>query len=889
MNDGMRPYDPSNVPYGWTVDFGGSWNSNGDIGSVSAVGYSRFLAEGIINGKTLSTDSYPYLVSRGRAIHGGSWAVGIIDTTDSEYLFGYYSNTIWDTKSISLPSGKSIKQFVVRSWGTIQVDYLAVSSLPVSFLKPLYMEVNRNITEEFDTARLELDYQDVKSIEDNLGGSHIKIWLAKDTLITDNSFKKVFTGQVEKIRKVVEGHTPRKLEVEAFGYGKYLSQRIIRQGKVFEGPIDQIARGIVDDLVDEGLITTKGISSFTDATRKVIKSSTSIQETLAELAEDYDAEYFVDFGGDLNFFKKGTRVNTIQLDIDETTEFPYEEDYSNIINAQEVMGIDEDTRGSDTAWSDSLTNWIGSGSLSLSSKIIDPDASGSYSIRNTMSTSGTMWFARDMGTIDLSLGGVLHYSLQIRCPVPSDKPAPKLRTKTYFISKNGTVTIETEASGGLSAERTLPEVDEIGMYKAIPQYYYFYYPMAKFEVPFSYKLAMEADTNGTIDWDEINTIKIEVSSPTISPVGAIAWLDNVYIDQVPYYGYTEDQASIQKYGKREGIPFIDRSLDSNTKCQFLSSLIVATYKDPVRIIEDVKTIRNFEFNPGDECTLSVKEMQSIPVILRSVRHEVEGLNFDTYLTFSERYIPEPERLFAIAKKQLEAFAWDIEAWKNARFAPTGVIPTRSERLDFWEAKNEFAMFSFTQSRALLALGESDAGWEIADSTNANLKVGLLELWTPPNYDTPETLVVNTLRISDRVIENTLLAATAKIMISGSSFELARYYIGDLTDAFGFRFDTINVGSSSVRVLGQTRVNGTPYSIVLDTIPMGEIHWFDMRYDKPRGTVYFYIDRTLKGYLSQLPTTSTLAPIFVDIQGWDISNTKSSTITFRGWELGEPWW
>jgi hypothetical protein len=200
------------------------------------------------------------------------------------------------------------------------------------------------------------------------------------------------------------------------------------------------------------------------------------------------------------------------------------------------------------------------------------------------------------------------------------------------------------------------------------------------------------------------------------------------------------------------------------------------------------------------------------------------------------------------------------------------------------------MFSFTQSRVLLALGESDAGWEISDTGYANLKVGLLELSTPPNPDATVAVMRNTLRISDQVIENTLLTASAKIMLTGDSIDVGMYYIGDLTDGFGFQFEPLPFpdGSSTIEVYGYTRVGGVASSVLLGTIYTGDLHWYDIRYDKPAGTVYFYIDREYKGYLASLPTIATIAPIYVEIASYDILGSHFATITFRGWELGEPW-
>jgi len=718
MNDGLHPYNSSTSPYGFVLD-GAMYSTDKDVGSLITTypSYTTIWANLVLNDNTLSVSDYPYVIVRGKQISdSANWKFGVKYTDNSETFSPLYSNTTWDRYVLAPDTLKSYQSIALACQGTAYFDYVCISSTIPMTLHPLSMTVDRLLTEEISSAEITLDYEDVKDV--SFLGSHLKIWLAKETIVTTEDYHKVFTGKVEKVSKTIQGHTPRDLVIEATGYGKYLQKKMLGHLKVYDGRIHDIVRGMVSDLVEDGLITSNSISTFSDHTRKKLTSNQSVFDALVDLAEDYGADFYVDIGGDLNFFRKGTRVNTINIDVDETVEYPYSEDINSLINYQEVVGLDGKTLGTDLEYSDSTVNWSCSGILAEDTDIYDP-AGNPPSIRCSLPSGGTIWFARDMGTLDLSLGGVLHFSLQLKTLRPEDLKSPTPKIRTYFIGPEGQYFVDVEASGGLSARRSLYRYDGIEYPMYVNNFYFWYYPMTRIDIPFNYKAGTEEQTIGTNpDWSEINTIKVEILDPLPSTL-AVAWLDNMSIDGVYYSATISNTLSIKEYGRSEGVPIgPDPSLDTPDKCTLMASLIVATYKDPIRVIEDVKTIRSFDYNLGDECTLSVKEMSSVPVILRNIRHELEGMNFDTYLTFSKRYIPSAEKLLATAKKQLEAYGWNIEAWKRAK-QPTNITPTRSEEIEFWETDLEFPRAALVSAAFAVSLGDSTSNYELKHSEYFN--------------------------------------------------------------------------------------------------------------------------------------------------------------------------
>ena len=711
VNDHMYDLDNTRSPYGFNVS--SNLSSNGDIGTFTFTGAESYFEYPATVPVELSTDDYPYLICRYKVVGDSNFQYGVKYNDGSSELWSG-SSTVWVTESQQMSAGLTPSSLIVHLKGTVYIDYIAIAGYTPHSLEPVSFEINRAITDEIDSAILTVDYESVSDVEDRLLSSHLKIYLAKDTLVTSNSFHKVFSGIVESVKKEIKGHSPRKLEIEAFGYGSYLRNKTLKYGKHLTGYIHEVVQGFVQPLVDEGLIVTRGIDTFTDSISYGVKSNSYLGDVLEDLAEKYDCDFYVGLGGDLLFFRRGVKESSTNIDVDETHEFPYEEDIKSLINYQEIIGAPVGTIGSDSEWTESLDNWSSSGVLALDDDI---KTTGYYSVRSSIS-SGDLYVDLDVDGLDLSLAGVLHFDLQYRAMV--DVHPSSFVVGVYFISDDGTFEVLAQPSGGVSSRRSLHRYDHSN-YELPEEPYdmFYYYPFRPFEVAFNLKSAIEETESGnTIDWGNISTIRIKIENP--ADVKAVLWIDNMYISDVHISSTISDSTSISKYGKHEGVPYgPDESLDSIEKCELLGSLLVGVYKDPIRSAQDVKTLKGFDFVPGYEYTLTVKEMENVPVILRSIRYEGEGMNFDTYLSFSRRHIPSPERLIARAKKELDAYGWRIEAWKRARFSATGAIPTRSEEIEFWEANLEFPWYVFLDQRFIVAIAPDESKYVIEKTSNAS--------------------------------------------------------------------------------------------------------------------------------------------------------------------------
>jgi hypothetical protein len=297
-----------------------------------------------------------------------------------------------------------------------------------------------------------------------------------------------------------------------------------------------------------------------------------------------------------------------------------------------------------------------------------------------------------------------------------------------------------------------------------------------------------------------------------------------------------DQESQIKYGKSEGIPIgPDPNLDTDEKCAFLGSIIVATYKDPLKAIRDVRTIQGFDFELGTEYTISVAEMQNVPCVLREVRYAVEGHKFDTYLNFAERYIPKPERLLAILKNQMERFGWDIEAWKKAQL-PAGIIPTRSDLIKFWGTDKDFALRDFTQAQNLFVLGESDAGWTSGGLSGSHeISVGMLKLVGILWYLTAKA------GAWERTRTEISTKFKVEVAISGTDGDRAFLGIGEtlFESYYGF---VVKEVSNELQLAGRFCIAGVGTTEVdLGPIDNGQVVWCRMNYDPDNYTSQFFVD------------------------------------------------
>jgi len=891
-DDGMRPYDTSKVPFGWMNRTSGAyWSSDGDIGSINVDFEATFNA---VTPEDYSTSTYGCLSVRGRALSGGSWSFGFMDSDLSMHWTPYYTNSSWETKVYYLPSGYSITSFYLRGT-SFEADYIVLSSLSPLTITPINMTVIRNLTGELSEADLEMDYEKVKGL--SFLGSHFKIWLSKDTTPV---FHKVFTGIVNTVHKEIKGHDPRLIALEATDYGQYLQRRMVKRGVIYQGYLDEIIGEIVSDLVSSGEITTANIDSTNlhYSVTKKIQNDMSVYRLLQELAEEHDVDFYVDFGRDLHYFKRGTRESPLNIEATETTEFPYEEDITSVINHQEVIGADGKTIGSDSEWTESTVGWTSSGSLSVDYDVYDPEAGGAVSVKCTNPSGGKVWLARDVGTLDLSLGGVLCYSLQFKgLKEPTGGKAEKLKTRNYFIGPSGTFWVDIEASGAVESRRSLSRYDAEPAPEYHSNYIFYYYPFTKFEVPFNYKAnySLNYSKDSSLKWDEINTIKIEILSPEFTGTEEV-WIDNMRIEQVHYSGTVEDAASIAKYGRRDGVPKgPDYSLDSDDKCRFMASIIVDIYKDPVRVISDVETIRNFTYEIGYEYTISVAEMSSIPVILRSIRHEVEGLDLHTYLSFSERWIPEPEKLFATLKNQLEAFAWNIEAWKRAKL-PSAAIPSRSEQIEFWEAALEFPRYVLFDQRFVTAVAPDESQYEIIYSSGGYGSITFgptFKLYTgEPNVADTECKIYP--KSSDQIIKPDINSGLrARVIVNsgvinpdfGTAFRIT---LGSFSPSTGPNFYGFNLAPNGTIYFcwGNSSVNHD-FADALGTYSIGDTIDLWAVYDAKGSVAWCYVNGIMKKKVTSVSFDDDMLGFYLEATASSLGATGMS-VTVEGFNIAQGW-
>ena len=242
INDHMTEYS-TDSPYGFH-DPNTIYVSNGDVGTITSTGT---LWSSIPD--TYSSDSYPYVIARLKSPVGLA-NFGVKTTSGSIFLHGSTQPSSFVTAYFTVPAGYNYSSLCIIG-NNSEFDYVAIGSVPPVTLTPHKITVNRGLSDEESTAELVTSTMDVGDID--LKCSHIKIWLSKDTV---TAFNKVFTGRIYRVKKPMVRQEPRDVIIEAIGYVKYLSQRVVRHGQYYEGLTHSVVKEILSTLRDEGLITT---------------------------------------------------------------------------------------------------------------------------------------------------------------------------------------------------------------------------------------------------------------------------------------------------------------------------------------------------------------------------------------------------------------------------------------------------------------------------------------------------------------------------------------------------------------------------------------------------------------------------------------------------------
>jgi len=122
----------SNDPSSSTTSWSAPLTTDGDIATITSAGPSGVGVAKTVPG-ALSTNTYPYVVVRGKQGTGGGWSFYVLYTDTTSDFSGIFHNTSFQTKSLKLTSGKTISSIQLNeeiSAGTAMFDYVYVCGKP---------------------------------------------------------------------------------------------------------------------------------------------------------------------------------------------------------------------------------------------------------------------------------------------------------------------------------------------------------------------------------------------------------------------------------------------------------------------------------------------------------------------------------------------------------------------------------------------------------------------------------------------------------------------------------------------------------------------------------------------------------------------------------------
>jgi len=851
-DDGMRTYDVTKAPYGWSI-LQGNHSSDGDIGSLS-IDTGESTAE---ISKTLPTEyltsNYSYI-----AFYCTSLTAGTIE------LEGYYNGIskgkVDETSSGHYEyygTGNTIDELRFRIKGTAgefaKIDYLVVSDNTMRNIFPSEIEINRVVTEGFDDALIKYDY----AYPFPLQNSHIKIWLKKN-----GSYSKEFCGITKLNREIYDGKVPKWHETECSGYGKYLYDRIYSKGIV--DTVHNVVNSITTSLRESGLLTTYNVP--VSATQIKIRSEQQgryigdiLEDDIANPGNKVDWDFYVDFGKDLHAYPKGTRTQSTNVGTHALT-FNYEEDSEKLINTVRIRGPLGYNQGSDTDWTENTASW-----KSSYGDLIEDSTYKKVGTRSVMGKGDNtgIYLERTLSpALSLRGGGYLYAYVRYRAHFDSAPDVSEIDYSIYFKTTSSDYFVYSQKQGGGRIGRTGYNLRPIPTVITGSYYQYDWFqikiPITKLFSPTDYTEA------GTPDWNEIEVIGLGINSPLCdSGREAYLWIDDMSIDTC-YYGIYGNDISINSFGIRE-LELRRPNLVDNEACTIGCSLIVEAYKDPLVNITDLSVSRNFDCSIGSRVNFQSGDLDT-SVDLRRITQTIEDFELTTELELSNRYIPSVDKMMSVFQRQLDALNYNIEAWKDIT-GGAGINRSREDLIDWWNVDNElFPSFLWTDKKFVSVPFEYLDNYDWTDSGfESECKPRL----RPPSYvilpsETTgreseiagtigfiETSIGCAFRCKVKYVEHDT-AGEAHVRLGGT------WYGGG--DYIEIRFFETS-GSIRAEVY-----DGSYYQTWLCSYDPTKFYLIQADYIRSEGSVYFYVDGEIKGTLSAPDFDTSIHTFYINSHG-----------------------
>lgn len=722
---------------------------------------------------------------------------------------------------------------------------------------PIDAEVNQELSSPW-TAQFKMTTDSTLNL--GVGNTiHIMIWQGSNEHL-------VFSGIIEK-RNIIypEGLLCPYVEYDAKSKAPLAMQNNYIYKEIPEGQATLQIYGVVMDLIPGTLSAFS--SNYTSPNFPAFNKQNNYWDFVSDICDKADWDFYIDQGDTLHAFPRGAFLSSLVIDSsDNVIELKLEEDASNIINYQEVVGGDYKT----SIIPINTVDWSSNGSASTLTKddrlcIRGSITTGELFLKYTYPSIQNLLFSSNLRL------GVEYYS-------DTSNPPPLIIKYSCFSDSSNYFYKDVSLPGGENAR------NEYLTGPGGPAYVSGGYYIKPWQ---DQKVLMWFDP----DWSEVGSPKwSSISALEVRAISPLGNYNQLYLSALTISSYVtgifQSSTSQGSFGMRRGKQQFDTNYRSAEMCIIAASLIVTAFKSPLLSAGEVPTAYNFDYNPGERATLSLLDHTEVYEV-RKIRHEYEDNRLKTYLSLETKFKYSIEDILDFYKKSLSIVGWDLERWKQ-KTTETGLIDTRSGLIDWSQIEEMFPFYEWINMKNVIGMGEGLDGYEFNTgntpgyaSVSAGGKFDILfggydlHGWLASKKKTVPWNKNLMLKFELKYPANTIVGyglMNLKIGVdswAGGDSYAQFNFLGN--DGLYFRAGTFSAPDIAT-------------SLNLGAYTPGEIHRLEWRYMCSIPIFYAFIDETYKGSLvpTYWNTLTTARPISF------YSQINYTTLEVYAYKLSQPW-
>jgi len=583
-----------------------------------------------------------------------------------------------------------------------QLDVKVISSDSTLTLIPHYVKVEQLVNESPWEAQ-------VKWVEASVGDNSLlpSKHLCGCSLLVKAStvgaaLKTIFYGRIYDCGSEYTGMYKEKDEryIKAM-QGKELATNDYPEGKIPADTEQSQFLKVAQQASLSSLIVGYYIANYSMQEMPSVSGKRSYWNILEDIANNSGWFFYVDTEGTLRIFPRGHYISSKLLYPDFRARVTYNANY--LVNSIEVWGKAIDQLLNDDVTTESLegVTWYGNN--------IQQDSNvkriGNYSIRGNYAGAIVMKASFDTA-LNLETGGRLHF----RSRVLADYLTYQMKEHTLLVRFY---------SGGDYADSTIIVsggkplgTDQFGKYSYLCDWTEHYITFNLF-APESWR------ETSNFKWCSIDAIEFQYLGP-LGDTDNKMWIDDLYFVDLCVKGSTVNLESVNKYGLR-GKYLRDEMIPSSLHAQALANFICSQLDEPYLIVEDIEEEDIFDFQVGQEVTVSIYNT-TLPGYITKITYEFDGKKLIPRIDVREKYVEDPEKLLQKSVSAMRKLGWDINAFYRM-IGDLAVIDPGSDIVDINRVTHMFPYEEWDRVRVITITGEGGTGgWKKHDPS------GVIEAW-----------------------------------------------------------------------------------------------------------------------------------------------------------------